>query len=97
MEGKTVRQTLSTLAVVVSLGFVALEIRQNTTVQTEEMGIQQALDRGALAFFGDKYGDQVRVVEIGSFSKELCGGTHCHQTGEWACSESRLRAESLPG
>ncbi len=58
------------------------QVRQNTVVQTEEMGIQDALDRGALAFFGDKYGDQVRVVEIGEFSKELCGGTHCHRTGD---------------
>jgi len=58
------------------------QIRQNTLVQSEEMGIQDALGRGALAFFGDKYGDQVRVVEIGEFSKELCGGTHCRQTGD---------------
>jgi alanyl-tRNA synthetase len=58
------------------------QIRQNTLVQSEEMGIQDALGRGALAFFGDKYGDHVRVVEIGEFSKELCGGTHCHRTGD---------------
>jgi len=58
------------------------QIRQNTVVQTEEMGIQDAIARGALAFFGDKYGDQVRVVEIGAFSKELCGGTHCERTGD---------------
>ena len=58
------------------------QVRQNTMVQSEEMGIQDALGRGALAFFGDKYGDQVRVVEIGQFSKELCGGTHCHRTGD---------------
>ncbi len=58
------------------------QIRQNTFVQSEEMGIQDALGRGALAFFGDKYGEQVRVVEIGEFSKELCGGTHCQHTGD---------------
>ena len=58
------------------------QIRQNTLVHSEEMGIQDALGRGALAFFGDKYGDQVRVVEIGEFSKELCGGTHCYRTGD---------------
>ena len=58
------------------------QIRQNTKVYSEEMGIQDALGRGALAFFGDKYGDQARVVEIGEFSKELCGGTHCQATGD---------------
>ncbi|MDH4359627.1 MAG: alanine--tRNA ligase [Nitrospirota bacterium] len=58
------------------------QIRNNTLVQVEEMGIQDALGRGALAFFGDKYGEQVRVVEMGSFSKELCGGTHCSRTGD---------------
>lgn len=57
-------------------------IRLNTPVQTAEMPIQDALSRGALAFFGDKYGEQVRVVEIGEFSKELCGGTHCRRTGD---------------
>ena len=58
------------------------QIRNNTSIKIEEMGIQDALDRGALAFFGDKYGEQVRVVEMGSFSQELCGGTHCSRTGD---------------
>ncbi len=58
------------------------QIRNNAPVQVEEMGIQDALSRGALAFFGDKYGEQVRVVEMGLFSKELCGGTHCSRTGD---------------
>ena len=63
-------------------GLVNEQIRQNLPVQVEEMGIQDALGRGALAFFGDKYGEQVRVVEMGSFSQELCGGTHCSRTGD---------------
>jgi alanyl-tRNA synthetase len=58
------------------------EIRRNERVRTEVMSIQDAVAKGALAFFGDKYGDQVRVVTVESFSKELCGGTHCGQTGE---------------
>jgi alanyl-tRNA synthetase len=58
------------------------EIRKNEPVRTEVMTIQDAVAKGALAFFGDKYGDQVRVVSVESFSKELCGGTHCRHTGE---------------
>jgi len=58
------------------------EIRRNERVQSEVMSIQDAVAKGALAFFGDKYGEQVRVVTVESFSKELCGGTHCRHTGE---------------
>jgi alanyl-tRNA synthetase len=49
-----------------------------TTVTTQE----QAKDMGALAFFGDKYGEIVRVVKVGDFSVEFCGGTHTHTAGE---------------
>jgi len=58
------------------------EIRKNEAVCAEVMNIQDAVANGALAFFGDKYGEQVRVVSIESFSKELCGGTHVGQTGD---------------
>jgi alanyl-tRNA synthetase len=57
-------------------------IRHDYHVQTTEMDFHQAVKSGALAFFDDKYGDRVRVVQIADFSKELCGGTHCHDTGE---------------
>ncbi len=58
------------------------QIRRNQAVRTDVMGVQEAVAAGALSFFGDKYGDQVRVVSVNTFSKELCGGTHCRQTGE---------------
>ncbi|MCX5725180.1 MAG: alanine--tRNA ligase, partial [Nitrospirae bacterium] len=58
------------------------KVRRNEKVTTEVLSIQDAVAKGALAFFGDKSGEQVRVVTVESFSKELCGGTHCRQTGD---------------
>ncbi len=61
---------------------VNAEILRDKMLETKVMGREDALAYGALAFFGDKYGEQVRVVEVPGFSKEFCGGTHVHQTGE---------------
>lgn len=57
-------------------------IRENTPVATTVQPRDQAVAEGATALFGEKYGDEVRVVSMGSFSKELCGGTHANATGE---------------
>ncbi len=58
------------------------EILRGARVESKVMGREEALAYGALAFFGDKYGERVRVVEVPGFSKEFCGGTHVGQTGE---------------
>ncbi|MFC1845371.1 alanine--tRNA ligase, partial [Thermodesulfobacteriota bacterium] len=58
------------------------EVRANSPLNTEMLEKEEAIQSGAVALFGEKYGDKVRVVSIGSFSKELCGGTHVRATGE---------------
>ncbi len=61
---------------------VNLEIRKNTRVETAVLSKEAAIADGATALFGEKYGDEVRVVTIDDFSKELCGGTHIQATGD---------------
>ena len=66
-------------------GLVNQKVRDNLAVNTRQSGFTQAVQEGALAFFGDKYGDMVRVVEMSDgerFSLEVCGGTHVKATGQ---------------
>jgi alanyl-tRNA synthetase len=58
------------------------QVRLNEGAQTEELELQKARDTGAVALFGEKYGDVVRVVQMGPLSRELCGGTHVARTGD---------------
>lgn len=86
--------------------YINEKIRDNDMIEIAEMPLEQAKERGALAFFGDKYGDIVRVVQTGEYSIELCGGTHVDATGELGyvklMSESSIaagvrRVEALTG
>ncbi len=61
---------------------VNAEIRGNHAAEVHHMGMQEALDFGAMALFGEKYGERVRVLRMGQSSTELCGGTHVARTGD---------------
>ncbi len=61
---------------------VACKVRENHPVQTEEIPYDTAREKGAMALFGENYGDMVRMVTISSDSKELCGGTHVSKSGD---------------
>jgi alanyl-tRNA synthetase len=67
----------------------------NHTVTIDVLPIQEALDKGALAFFEDKYGETVRVIQVGEMSTELCGGCHVKKTGEIGLC--RIQSESSIG
>ncbi len=75
-EAMTKEQILEVENQVNAIAFSALDVKK------EELSLKEAKDRGATALFGEKYGDTVRVVSIGEYSMELCGGTHLNSASE---------------
>lgn len=61
---------------------VNAQIRRNLPIETNIMDLEAAKAKGAMALFGEKYDDHVRVLSMGDFSTELCGGTHASRTGD---------------
>ena len=61
---------------------VNAEVRRNVEAEVRHMAYDDAIEFGAMALFGEKYGDEVRVLKMGEFSTELCGGTHVSRTGD---------------
>ena len=61
---------------------VNAEVRRNLAAEVYQMGMQEAIAFGAMALFGEKYGERVRVLKLGDFSTELCGGTHVQRSGD---------------
>ena len=71
------RKDLATIEAMVNA-----EIRRNPGAEVHHMGMAEAIEFGAMALFGEKYGERVRVLKMGEFSTELCGGTHVKSTGD---------------
>ncbi len=75
-------EPLNAAQIAVVEDLVNREIRRNVQVEARRMKYDEALKTGAMALFGEKYGDEVRVIGMGEFSTELCGGTHVKRSGD---------------
>ena len=75
-------QAMSSAQIAEVEAIVNAKIQEDLAVVTKIMSVDEAKASGAMALFGEKYGEEVRVVSMGTFSKELCGGTHVSKTGD---------------